>query len=542
MPGFKIALFGGVAPRLAPRLLKDSQAQVATNAYLKDGDLRAWTGSTLIATPTKTSPISIYRFGQDITDESEYWFNWTDDTDVARGAIAGDTSERTYFTNAAGAPQVTDNSIALGADYPDASYILGIPKPAAAPSVALTGTGSGATEYRAYVYTYVSGWGEEGPPSDASSPIGWQSGNAVTVSGMSTGPSGSYNITSKNIYRVVTTDNGAQYEYVDSVTLATTSYSDSIADTALGSTLPSTGWIAPPTDMLGIIAMANGMAAGFSVSENAICFAEPYRWHAWPSAYRLAVNYKPVALGSFGTTLVCATKGFAYLAQGVDPSSMVQDRIEDATLAIVSKRSMASVRGFGAVWATPSGLVAVSPAGPLTLLDQLFTRKQWELLVPSSITAGSYDGRYFGFYDDGTVQQGFILDPNDPLGTFTYTDQYATACFTDPLRDAMYLVQSGKINRWDNGGSNLSYTWKSKVFVPTRPINPTCAQVEAASFPVTFKLYADGTLVKTQTVTSNDPFRLPTGYKGREFEVEITGTSEVKAVYVAESIEALKAV
>jgi hypothetical protein len=221
---------------------------------------------------------------------------------------------------------------------------------------------------------------------------------------------------------------------------------------------------------------------------------------------------------------------------------MAQEKIEDASLAIVSKRSMVNVRGAGPCWATASGIANVGWNGLMpNLLDPLFTRADWQALVPSSITAGTYDSRYFGFYNTGSVQQGFIFDPSDPLGTFTFTDQHATGVFQDPKLDALYMVLAGHIKLWDdNAASPLSYTWKSKIFVPVRPMNPTCARVDAVSYPVTFKLWGDGTLIITQTVASKDAFRLPKGYKAREFEVEIDGTTEVKAVYVAESIEDLK--
>jgi hypothetical protein len=64
--------------------------------------------------------------------------------------------------------------------------------------------------------------------------------------------------------------------------------------------------------------------------------------------------------------------------------------------------------------------------------------------------------------------------------------------------------------------------------------------VVARSYPATFKLYADGVLKHTQTVANADPFWLPSGYRARFLEVEITGTAEVLAVHVASSPQELK--
>ena len=58
---------------------------------------------------------------------------------------------------------------------------------------------------------------------------------------------------------------------------------------------------------------------------------------------------------------------------------------------------------------------------------------------------------------------------------------------------------------------------------------------------MTAKFYADGTLVHTQTVASRTPFRLP-AKPGRDWEVQIEGTSEVFALSIAQSVGELAGV
>ena len=60
-------------------------------------------------------------------------------------------------------------------------------------------------------------------------------------------------------------------------------------------------------------------------------------------------------------------------------------------------------------------------------------------------------------------------------------------------------------------------------------------QADSYGSGITFKLYADGTLQHTQTVTSDELFRLPSGYKAKEFEVELTGSTSINEVCVYES-------
>lgn len=544
MQPVRITVFGGEAPKFNSRLLPDPYAKTATNTKLWDGTLKPWKDATAVVTPTKVgTKLSIYRFGQAVANEAQYWFHWTTDVDVVRGPIAGDTSERTYYTGD-GVPKVTDNSIALaaGTDYPMASYNLGVPAPAATPGVALGGSGSGSPVSKVYVYTYVTAWGEEGPPSNPSAVISVLPGETVTVSGMSVGPGAGYNVTAKRIYRTISGTQTTDYRFVAEIAVATASYVDSVADStvALNDALESAEWDPPPSGMAGLVALPNGILAGFS--NNDLCLSEPYVPSAWPESYRLSCDWPIVGLGVIGQSVVVLTKGKPYIASGTHPSSFTLERL-DVGQACVAKRSIASVGGLGVMYACPTGMALVSPAGSSVVTEDILSRDNWQALVPSSINGYEYNGRYLGFYDTGAgTQRGFILDPKNKNALLTWTDVYATAGYNDPIRDTLYLQIGSAIKRWDGSGSDLTYTWRSKTIVADAPSCPAIGQVEAAAYPVTFKLYADGSLKHTQSVASSVEFRLPGGYKAREFEIELTGTPQVKAVYLGPSAAALRSV
>jgi hypothetical protein len=68
-----------------------------------------------------------------------------------------------------------------------------------------------------------------------------------------------------------------------------------------------------------------------------------------------------------------------------------------------------------------------------------------------------------------------------------------------------------------------------------------CAEVVAGSYPVSFKLYADGVLKYTQSVTSAGPFRLPGGYHAQDFQVEVSTTDSIQFVAMAHSMQELAA-
>jgi len=114
---------------------------------------------------------------------------------VARGPLAGDA--RYYYTGD-GEPRMTTVALAIqgmGNDYPKVCYALGVPAPAQAPTVSVTG-GTSPTESRAYRYTYVTAMGEESAPSPASAVVTGNANGSWTVALPSTGPANSASIVS----------------------------------------------------------------------------------------------------------------------------------------------------------------------------------------------------------------------------------------------------------------------------------------------------------------------------------------------------------
>src|SRR5262245_31129654 len=129
-----VATFAGELPRLEPHLLPPPNAQIASNVDLARSNYQPFRAPVSVATLDKVGTIkTIYRFGQTLDSDSQYWFHWLNDTDVARGHIAGDTLERTFYTEAGQPPRWTDASLATGGGfYPTAYRDLGVPRPSSA--------------------------------------------------------------------------------------------------------------------------------------------------------------------------------------------------------------------------------------------------------------------------------------------------------------------------------------------------------------------------------------------------------------------------
>ncbi len=195
MSAFKAKTFSGIAPKVAPRLLADVQAQIAANCKLFSGELRSWKRPYKVATPSKAGAgtvKSIFR----MTDSAgaEYWLNWLTDVNCVRGPVAGDTSKRICWTGDY-EPRISNLALATGgADKPYSFYVLGVYMPVTKPTVAPSG-GTGAATTRAYVYTFVTPWGEEGAPSPASTVTTGKVDDTWALSGMETAPPNNGTIT-----------------------------------------------------------------------------------------------------------------------------------------------------------------------------------------------------------------------------------------------------------------------------------------------------------------------------------------------------------
>ena len=316
--------FGGMLPRLPDRNLPEKAASVAENVWLD----RAYPRPL----PALNNPeLSISRaLGSDNTiwmDARGNWLVWENDVDVAPapsldgvsfgGFTISDASNRIVWTGD-GAPKFTTDEIAgatVSGDKPIGRN-LGVDRPTLAPT--LSGVTAPAAddeaESVAYVYTYVTDIGEESAPSPASRVVERKINSdgtytAVTVENLS--PSSQAGVDWIRVYRTVTGSgnntafqlvwqeavvNGEtvrSYQFDDS----TTSISDVAPAADLGPILQTAEWDPPPSDLTGLIALPNGVLAGFT-SNNVIHFSEPYQPHAWPTTYQQAIEHDVVGLGT----------------------------------------------------------------------------------------------------------------------------------------------------------------------------------------------------------------------------------------------------
>ena len=522
-----------------------------------------------------------------------------------------------------------------------------------------TGTGTATinntlTETRYYTYTCVNSYDQESAPAD---PVGitCKTHDTITINNMSlesgylitryriyrtqTGSSGTEffflretgsevsapNILAATIYTIYTVGNtdftkvGASSNAVGVVFTATHAGTVTGVDgttglvlirgtanttddnRSLGEVLPTTTWLMPPADLKWLTGLWNGMMCG--ISGRSVRFCEAFVPYAWPIAYEiLASNTTPVALATFGQTLVILTNGSPSLVTGGTPDSMDEQPTEflQACVAPLSAVSM----GHGVAWASPDGLAYIGSGGAKMLTEGVMTREDWQAINPSSIIGCMYERRYLGFYNAGTdadpINKAFMLDPTNPQGLY-FMNFGAKAVYLDDLQDKLFIFNVrtdgsiGTISKWDGSAGVKTATFKSKTFRMPKPVvGFGCAEVTATSYgtgAVRFRLYSDtatdptidynketlgsGDAVEGKVwyspttrelkvyrssswvnydqfkrttldmkyyevaVTSSTPFRLPSGYHAQAFQIEIISTVAVQGVAVAHSMQEL---
>jgi len=363
-----------------------------------------------------------------------------------------------------------------------------------------------------YVYTFVSAYGEEGPPSAASTVITTDDNAVITVSNLSTGPAKSNsNLGSgavKRIYRSNTGSNTTAFQFVAEIALSASSYDDTSINANLAEVIPSTYWIAPPDDdsstypdgpLKGLTALPNGVMAGFTGKR--LCFSEAFLPYAWPINYRITLEDPIVGIAGVGNGVIVTTESRPYLVAGTDPASMSAIRMETPQ-ACLSKTSMVDM-GQYVIYAGPDGLVAAAGTDVQVITEGLITPDQWQAqYYPSTINATLWKGRYLGFYSTGSGFGGFIFDPRSEQKSLTTLTASALirGTFTDPDDGNAYLIIANQIKKFQGGTTDQTYTWKSKEFTLPKPTGMSFVKVDAEAYPVTIKVYGDGTLFYTGTI------------------------------------------
>jgi hypothetical protein len=566
MAYFKRDRFSGIAPGVSPRLLAEEFGQTAENVDLESGRLVATKVDSDVYTLQNTQRRSIYYY------RNTSWLEWNEDgVSVVPGPIPGDTLDRLYYTGDDYPRIGTVSTLVQGASgYPVASYRLGVPAPLGAPTTTKSGTADDTATPNdvSYVYTLVTSLGEEGPPSDPSAVIELTDTETVAVAlGTSQQPSGNYFFggnAKKRIYRSNSGSTNTTFQFAGEVAYTATTFTDTAAAASLGEVLPSGTWIGPPDDnsslypdgpLQGLIALAQGVMAGFTGKR--FCLSEPFLPHAWPIGYRITTEEDIVAIASTANGVAALTDGQPYFITGTDPSAMTAVRV-DLAQACVNEHSVVDMGDY-VLYAGPDGLCAVQSASGSVVSAGLISVEQWNSdFNPTTIRAFKHEGTYVAFHSGG----GWVYDPRGEANALTTLTLSADVRggYTNPKDGELYVIVGNKIKKYRGGSTSRTATFKSKKFVTPAPVSMGWVSVNANVYPVTVKVYGDGTLVShyvlskpgatfTQATTvpsgiSDGTLREPVmrmpAVVAQEWEVQVEGT-DINEFCLAQSMEEIRA-
>jgi hypothetical protein len=496
MTTIKISDFAGVAPRWSARLLPNNGAVNAENAKLLSGELRGLHETQLLHDFSLDDPpapiVRAFRLPQTVAapipiTDADQWIGFADtDVDFVRTPVLEDSFERYYWTsdstNYSGAPQYNTRA-RINAD--STSFVLGIPTPINA--VSLT-PAAGTTVTRSYVYTFVSAYGEEGPPSPPSTATGTE--GTWTVSGWDTSiPNQSdYNITTLRIYRTVVGTTETEYYHVVDLTFGTsTPYNDTALDQtiALNYTMPSLTWTMPPATLEGLVAHPGGFLVGFEGRD--LWLSEPYQPHAWPLQYVQTMQTEIVGVAIFNNCIIVMTTSHPYIGSGMTPLTVTMQKL-DSIDPCVSRRSIATTLN-GVYYASPQGIVLNDSTQSYLTTEELFTREEWQDdFSPTTVLAAPYGLQYIAF---DTSASGFIFSPADQHSPLTTLDRFSgvSAIQIDAYSGDVYLVQNNQVRLWDPPPSlPYSYTWTSKEFELPKPVNFGAFRLKFVANPINISI------------------------------------------------------
>lgn len=432
---------------------------------------------------------------------------------------------------------------------------------------------------RSYVYTFVSDIGEEGPPSPPSAVLDVRFDSRVRVKINTPGhPTDRNNVNRVRLYRAVSGSSRAGFFFVAEKPTTTVNgqpllleIDDTITEEALdvappgglsyaptrvlGELLPSTDWTAPPIGLRGLVQMPNGFMAAFK--GNTLYFSEPYLPHAWPDKHRKTTNTDIRGIAVFGQTLVVATAGKPYIAQGTDPSSVSLQEL-DVDAACIAGATVCSI-GSGVAFAAHDGLIVIGPGGSAkNLTEALFTKAQWQQRVSPSHRAVFVDRRYIMLSEAANTESWAIEFGDDGLVHFATLSVRGRAPAVNPADDALNFMRlsggfTARMTHATGAPMPVTPAWSSKLITMDRFTNFACGQVFASGYPLNLLVRrprptAPGgqtPVVPNQmtvvTVTGPDAFRLPLDDLAREFLIDVQPNgNQVFSVSLAENMEELR--
>ena len=202
----------------------------------------------------------------------------------------------------------------------------------------------------------------------------------------------------------------------------------------------------------------------------------------------------------------------------------------------------AGVAAYNAqVWLDYSNPVATVSYARASNIATIVTAAPHGMITGSKVDVTGFTGGAAATFN---VQQAVVTVVNDT--TFTYANVGTTLTTTaDSTGTVSSLKGLGDMNGPYDRITSLGVRIETLGTLNSTVINgdnyTRTFKTVTGVLPITFRIWADKSLIFQGTVSSDEIFRLPTGYRSDTFEFAVSGSARVRAVHVGETPFGLRA-
>lgn len=551
-----ITEFKGVRPKASPLLLRPGEATEAVDVEFRDGQLHP------LQRPVPVANVTRGRKGLLVRPDLTF-------VPLAVQAHSIHVGDRTVFTT-----EESSSTLRYFNESEETTYRMGMPTPAAAPTVALGNAGDAPSD-RLFSYSWKNRHGDIGGLSPKGEVSVGHNGN-VNISGMVEPPAGEGWDTQG--LRIVI--------YLDS---ETTGLPSPVHEFAFGTAQPINLMLAgltpafarrqysgdtlPPLGIQRVQAHPNGFWVGHV--GNQVRMSEVGDVSVWPPEHSVTIP-----AGDIVGLLVYIDRIHVFPKDSPpEVISLEHPRYPQRTLSAIPWPcvSGASVvgTGMGVFYASESGIVGMQGISGNLVTQNHFDRRSFKAFNPELIRAYQLNGVYTVFGNG----RGFRLDIQTAQGPFDISELSSEPTDVKVADGTVYGIRDGAVYAYETSDSNRHFRWTSGLFrlpypqtmgafqvrgdyravsVPT-PVGgigtaavgsaaigdePVVAPSRDRVLGVSVELLAenDASLFGPVVVKDPDSHPLGVGHKLDTFKVRLTAESGVESVAVARSHQELRGV
>jgi len=350
-------------------------------------------------------------------------------------------------------------------------------------------------------------------------------------------------VTEWEIYRL--SNATAEYLFVVSLPVGTTTYDDVLADADLGAALDTEytsdqgntiTWAKPLT---GIDGLSTDIYAGmvFAWNGSALYWCEPGYPDAWPEFYTVNFPSSIMAVVPFAGSVVVLCASGPMRLDGTHPELLQQSKVIGKEPAI-SGTAYETTRGVA--YLSDSGIVMFDLANTTVITDPWFTEEWFEDNVDfDTAKLIENDGKFYLFHSTGTL----FFDARTKVSDWQTMEIAATAVYRDSAAGSLFVLTTTGVREIHGGSGDLEYTWRSgelRGAVETDKVFESVVLTGTGS-PI-LSVYVDDDLVATKTMNLDSELerdvelKLPEGTYGKYAQVQLSSAGTVDTARLEYSI------